>query len=189
MEPVALRTPRLLLQAPTSADVDAITAACQDPQILEWTTLPSPYARRDADDFVRHVAQGWGDGSQAVWTVYADGELVASIGLHHITEHPTGGEAELGYWVAAPARGRGYLTEAAGAVIDWAFAELGLARIRWRAVVGNVPSARSARALGFRYEGLLRQGLAGPRGRSDGWIGGLLRTDDRAPVHWPIALG
>ncbi|SDM31560.1 GNAT family N-acetyltransferase [Microbacterium azadirachtae] len=189
MEPVELRTPRLILHAPTSADVDAITTACQDPEIPRWTTVPSPYVRADAEDFVRLIGEWWEDGSETVWAAYADGELVASIGLHHIVDHPTGGDAELGYWVAAPARGRGYLTEAARAVIDWGFAELGLARIRWRAVVGNVPSARSARALGFRYEGLLRQGLAGPRGRDDGWSGALLRTDDRTPVDWPIDLG
>ncbi|MFY9714862.1 MAG: GNAT family protein [Microbacterium sp.] len=64
-------------------------------------------------------------------------------------------------------------------------AELGLARIRWQAVVGNVPSARAARTLGFRYEGLQRQALTSPRGRDDGWMAGLLATDDRTPVEWP----
>lgn len=189
MEPAVLRTERLVLRPPTAADVEAITAACQDPEIPRWTTVPSPYARTDAEDYVRLVGEWWKDGSQTVWATYADGELVASIGLHHISPHPTGADAELGYWVAAPARGRGYLTEAARAVIEWGFAELGLARITWLAVVGNVPSARSARALGFRYEGLLRQGLPGPRGRDDGWVAGLLSTDDRAPVAWPIELG
>ncbi|GAB6856926.1 GNAT family N-acetyltransferase [Microbacterium xylanilyticum] len=189
MEPVELRTSRLTLRAPASADVDAITAACQDPDIARWTTVPSPYSRADAEYYVRHAAEWWEDGSQTVWIAHAGAELVASIGLHHIVAHPTGGDAELGYWVAASARGRGYLTEAARAVIDWGFADVGLAHIRWRAVVGNVPSARSARALGFRYEGLLRQGLAGPRGRDDGWSAALLRTDDRGPVEWPIDLG
>ncbi|MGN8025089.1 GNAT family N-acetyltransferase [Microbacterium sp. 22242] len=188
MEPVELRTRRLALRPPAFADVDAITAACQDPEIPRWTTVPSPYARADAEDYVRLVGQWWEDGSQTVWAAYADGVIVASIGLHHIVKHASGGDAELGYWVAAPARGRGYLTEAARAVIDWGFTELGLARITWRAVVGNVASARSARALGFRFEGVQRQVLTGPRGRDDGWVAGLLRTDDRAPVPWPIDL-
>lgn len=186
MEAVRLETERLVLAAPTDADIDAITAACQDPEIPRWTTVPSPYSRDDAADYVRLTGEWWADGSQAVWSVHAGEELVGSIGLHHITPHDAGGQAELGYWVAASARGRGYLVEAARSVIDWGFDELGLARLTWRAVVGNVPSARAARALGFRYEGLQRQLLTGPRGRDDGWVAGLLPTDDRAPVAWPV---
>ncbi|WP_217180262.1 GNAT family N-acetyltransferase [Streptomyces sp. AC495_CC817] len=185
MEPVTLTTERLVLHAPTAADAEAIERACQDPEIPRWTTVPSPYTRKDAEDYIRLIGGWWADLSETVWCMYADGRLVGSIGLHHIAEHATGGDAELGYWVAPEARGAGYLTEAGRAVIDWGFAELGLARIGWRAKVGNIPSARTARALGFRYEGLLRQALTGPRGRDDGWFGGLLATDDRTPVEWP----
>jgi RimJ/RimL family protein N-acetyltransferase len=71
-------------------------------------------------------------------------------------------------------------------VIDVAFGELDLVRIQWRATVGNIASARTARALGFRYEGMLRQGLTDPRGRHDGWIAALLREDDRTPQEWPM---
>ena len=186
MEPVTLTTERLVLRAPSEADVDAIVQACQDPEIPRYTPVPSPYRREDGEGYVKLIGEWWADGSQAIWCAYRDGELVASIGLHHIVEHATGGHAELGYWVAAPARGNGYLVEAARAVIDWGFAELGLVRIRWQAVVGNIPSARAARTLGFRYEGLQRHALTSPRGRDDGWMAGLLATDDRMPVEWPI---
>ncbi|ALX66561.1 GNAT family N-acetyltransferase [Microbacterium sp. XT11] len=186
MEPVTLITERLTLRAPTPSDAEAIERACQDPEIPRWTTVPSPYSRADAEDFIRLIAEWWADGSETVWSIFHEGVLVGSIGLHRIVDHHTGGHAELGYWVAAEARGHGFLAEAGKAVIDWGFAELGLVRIRWQAVVGNIPSARAARALGFRYEGLQRQALTGPRGRDDGWLGGLLVTDDRSPVEWPI---
>lgn len=186
MSAVVLTTERLILRAPTEADVDAITEACQDPEIARWTTVPSPYFRQDAEDFVRLVAEWWANGSQAVWGVHTEDALVGVVGLHHIVEHAAGGQAELGYWMAADARGRGHLAEAARAVIDWGFADLGLARLHWQAVVGNVPSARAARALGFRFEGTQRQALTSARGRDDGWVGGLLRDDDRTPVDWPI---
>ena len=186
MSPVTLTTERLVLSAPTSADVDAITAACQDPEIPRWTTVPTPYSREDAEGFVRLIAGWWEDGSQAIWAIRHDDALVGTIGLHHITEHPAGAHTELGFWMAAEARGNGFLTEAGRAVIDWGFAERGITRIQWRAVVGNDASARAARAMGFRYEGLLRQALTSPRGRDDGWVAGLLATDDRVPVAWPI---
>lgn len=185
MAPVTLRTARLELSAPTAADVDAITAAAQDPEVPRWTTLPSPYAQSDAEDFVTKVAQWWEAETQLNWAIRASDRWLGMIGLHAVQR---GGHAEIGYWMAAPARGSGYLTEAARAVIDYAFDPSGvdLQRIAWRAVVGNIPSARSARALGFHYEGLVRQGLTGPRGRDDGWIAGLLRTDDRMPQPWPF---
>ena len=189
MESVILHTARLALRASTDADVDAIFAACQDPQIPRWTTVPSPYTREHAEGFVELVAQSWNDGSEAIWGIFRDDVLVGMVGLHHITPHDAGGSAELGYWATAGSRGRGFVVEAARAAIDWGFAEAALARISWRAVAGNVASARTARALGFRYEGLQRQVLTSPRGRDDGWVAGLLPTDDRAPVEWPIPLG
>ncbi|MGB4136878.1 MAG: GNAT family protein [Microbacterium sp.] len=186
MEPVILRTERLVLSLPTEADVDAITAACQDPEIPRWIPVPSPYTRTDGEEFVAKVAASWADGAETVWAIRPGGELAGMVGLHRIAQGEAGGDAELGYWAVRSHRGRGVMTEAARAVIDWGFDELGLVRIGWRATVGNIPSARTARALGFRYEGLLRQGLTGPRGRDDGWIAGLLASDDRAPVDWPI---
>ncbi|MBC6494047.1 GNAT family N-acetyltransferase [Microbacterium sp. 4-7] len=186
MEPVTLTTDRLTLHVPHESDIDAIVAACQDPEIPRWTTVPSPYTREHAADYVRLIGEWWADGSQTIWCAYRDEELVASIGLHHITPHHTGGDAELGYWVTSAARGNGYLVEAARAVVDWGFDELGLARLVWRAVAGNIASARSARALGFHYEGFARQALTSERGRDDGWFGGLLASDDRTPVDWTV---
>jgi RimJ/RimL family protein N-acetyltransferase len=188
MEPVTLHTDRLVLSAPAGADADAIFAACQDPEIPRWTTVPSPYTREHADDFIAQLAQQWADESHAIWGVFHDGELVGMMGLHHIAPNVGGGSAELGYWTTAHSRGQGFTVEAARAVIEWGFSERGLARITWLAVVGNIPSARTARALGFRYEGTLRQGLASPRGRDDGWMAGLLASDDRSPVEWSVPL-
>lgn len=186
MQPVALHTERLVLSIPTEADIDAITAACQDPEVSRWTTVPSPYTREDAVDFVELVAKWWADGVETVWAIRKNEVLAGMIGLHRITEHPHGGDAEIGFWGVAELRGQGVMGEAARAVVDYAFDELKLARLGWRAVVGNIPSARTARSLGFRYEGMLRQALTGARGRDDGWIAGLLATDDRRPVEWPV---
>ncbi|MFJ4044653.1 GNAT family N-acetyltransferase [Microbacterium sp. NPDC089987] len=186
MDPVSLRTERLVLSIPTEADIDAITAACQDPEVPRWTTVPSPYTRQHAADFVELVAGWWADGVETVWAIRKDDALAGMIGLHRITAHPHGGEAEIGFWGVAEFRGQGLMGEAARAVIDYGFDQLGLARIAWRAVAGNVASARTARSLGFHYEGLLRQGLTSPRGRDDGWVAGLLASDDRTPVVWPV---
>ena len=185
MEPATLRTERLELSAVRRSDVDAVFEACQDPDIRRYTTVPTPYEYHHAVEFVQRVAKGWEDGTEQTWAM-RDGETLAGIvGLYR----QAGGTAELGYWVAPGSRGRGYATEAAEAIVDWAFSSEGLelARIEWRAVVGNIASARAARTLGFRFEGTLRQALRNGSGaRDDGWIAGLLATDDRAPQPWPV---
>ncbi|HET8926649.1 MAG TPA: GNAT family N-acetyltransferase [Microbacterium sp.] len=185
MEPVILRTARLELSRPVAADVDAIFEACQDADIQRYTTVPTPYARVHAETFVEKVAANWTDGAHLTWAMRHDGTLVGMIGMYRIDGRGIG---ELGYWMARPARGKGLLTEAAQAVIDWGFAPEGLDldRIEWKAIAGNTASARAARTLGFRYEGLLRQGLVSQHGRDDGWIAALLRTDDRERQPWTV---
>ncbi|MFV0319744.1 MAG: GNAT family N-acetyltransferase [Microbacterium sp.] len=136
---------------------------------------------RASEDFVPQVAGEWTAGTHMTWAVRESGPLAGVIGLYRLDGKGTG---ELGSWVARPARGRGIVTEASRAVLDWGFATEGLdlARIEWMAVVGNTASAHAARALGFRYEGLRRQGLVSRGRRSDGWMAALLRTDDHTPL-------
>lgn len=185
MEPVTLQTERLVLSIPTEADVDAIADACQDPAIPRYVPVPSPYVRQDAVGFVALTQKWWAAGSDLVWAIRAGDEFCGVVGLHRLAGQS--GSGEIGYWLSPGSRGHGYLTEASRAVIDWAFSEpLDLARIEWRAVAGNVPSARVARALGFRYEGLLRQSATTPRTRDDAWIAGLLPDDQRMPQPWPV---
>lgn len=185
MEPVTLRTERLELSLPTEADVDAIFEACQDPGIQRYTPVPFPYERSHAVGFVAQVPKDWEAGKNLTWGIHEDGALVGTIGLYRVDGL---GNGEIGFWMAPWARGGGRLAEASNAVIDWGFSGdgLSLSRIEWRAVVGNVASAKAARALGFRYEGLLRMALANAKYRDDGWIAALLKTDDRMPRPWPV---
>ena len=184
MAPVTLRTARLELSVPTEADVDAIYDACQDPAIQRYVALPSPYEHRHAEGFIPIVADHWARGTEYTWAVRADDALAGVIALLC----DGSGGAEIGYWMVPASRGRGLLTESATAAIEWGFAPDGggLERISWHSVAGNIPSARTARTLGFRYEGLLRGGIVGNRGREDGWVAGLLATDDRTPQPWPV---
>lgn len=69
--PVDLASDRLLLRSPACDDIDSITACCQDPSIPEWTTVPTPYRRADAEWFVlQHIPVGWADGTALTWALY-----------------------------------------------------------------------------------------------------------------------
>jgi RimJ/RimL family protein N-acetyltransferase len=185
MQPVVLRSARLELSLPVASDADTMFEACQDPAIQRYTTIPTPYERRHAEAFIAQISKDWEAGRNLTWGIREAGALVGTIGLYGVEN----GAGEIGYWVAPWARGRRILIEAAVTVIDWGFSADGLKlrRIGWRAVAGNIASARSARTLGFRYEGLLRQALVSSDGRrDDGWIAGLLADDDRMPQPWPV---
>jgi RimJ/RimL family protein N-acetyltransferase len=185
VEPVTLRTARLVLDQPTDGDVDAIYEACQDPDIQRYTRVPSPYTRADAEKFITAVAEQWAGELHRTWVIREGATLVGTIGFYRLDGQ---GNGEIGFWVAPDRRGDGRLREAANTVIDWGFSSEGgdLTRIEWRAVVGNVASAKVAQTLGFRYEGTLRQALVSSHGRDDGWLAALLTTDERMPQPWPV---
>ena len=66
---------------------------------------------------------------------------------------------ELGYWIAEPFWGKGYVEEACRGVLAFAFAEYSPERMQARVIEGNDPSARVLEKLGFREEGTLRRSL------------------------------
>lgn len=178
-----LTTPRLLLRPIGPDDTAAVFAACQDPQIQRWTTVPSPYLREHAEQFACDYApKAWAAGDAAVFGVTdrGSGELLASVGLHFDRGRDEG-IAEIGYWTSASARGRGVTTEAVAAACTWGFSTCGVERLEWYAEVGNLPSRRVAEKVGFTIEGTLRSFLVRPGGeRVDGWVGSLLGTDEIA---------
>lgn len=165
----------LLLRRHRLADADAIYEQCQDPEMVRFTTVPTPYTRADADQFLAHVAAGWADGSLAAFAIEVDGRFAGSIDLR-LQE---GSWAEVGFGLAPWARGRAVMTRALGLLLEWGFTEIGLRGVQWLAVVGNERSRRVAQKCGFAMEGAVR-GLLVHRGqRTDGWIGTLLATDPR----------
>lgn len=181
MKPVTLTTERLVLRPFEPSDAPAVHAACQEPDIPRWTSVPSPYGVEDAEQFVGTVVpEGWRDDTTYNFAVAsrANGSLVGAMGLVRLARlHTPERQAELGYWTAKEHRGRGYTVEAARAVLRWAFRDLGVERLEWHAEAGNEGSRAVARKLGFHMEGTLRAQLVREGIRRDVWIGSLLPSD------------
>ena len=176
MEPVEIRTDRLLLRPFRASDVPALVNALADPEVPRWTRVPTPYTEQDAIEWTGTVAPGqWAAGTGAPFAVVetATGLLVGSCGLHDLGA----GAAEIGYWCSAPARGRGITTEAVGAVTAWAFATLGLERVNWYAGVGNWASRRVAERNGYTIDGMLPLGMEQRGQHIDCWHGHRLPTE------------
>ncbi|MGW0468441.1 GNAT family N-acetyltransferase [Streptomyces sp. NPDC003027] len=184
MEPITLTTERLRLRPFVPEDAEAVFAACQDPDIQRWTTVPSPYTRQDAAYFLeRLVPDGWRDGAEYTFAVEPrdGGPLIAATGLHG--RGP--GVREVGFWAAKEHRARGYVTEAVGALSRWAFTEGGCHRVVWRAEVGNTGSRTVAERSGFRMEGVERAGLTHRGTLRDCWVASLLPSDLGLPGPLP----
>ncbi|MBX7268990.1 GNAT family N-acetyltransferase [Micromonospora sp. Llam7] len=157
-------------------DLDPIVATCRDPETLRWTTVPESYQRTDAEDYLASVHGTWAAGTSASFVVADPADRYAgSIDLRLSATDPL--LADVGFMTAPHARGRGYQPAALAAVCAWGFTTLGLARVEWRANVGNVASRRVAEKAGFTFEGTARKALRHRGARVDAWLGGLLAED------------
>lgn len=190
MEPITLTTDRLFLRALEPRDIDAVHAACQDPEIPRWTTIPSPYTREHAADFIERIcAEGWRDDALYNFGVFTrdNDALVGAMGLVRLVGAlpPPTRQAELGYWTAEPARGRGYAAEAGREVCRWAFESLCAERIEWHAEAGNEGSRAVALKIGFVMEGTFRSKIVREGVRRDSWSGALLPSDWGLPTATP----
>ncbi|WP_267245198.1 GNAT family N-acetyltransferase [Streptomyces sp. PR69] len=185
MEPITLTTRRLLLRSFTPEDAEAVYQACQDPDIQRWTTVPSPYTRRHAEEFTgQMVPDGWQTGTMCTFAMLPreGGTLMGSIG---VTLRTLSGTWEVGFWTAKEHRGRGMTAEALGAVAHWTFTRLKATRLEWRAEVGNAGSRAVAERAGFSHEGTLRAALMNKDTLRDAWIGALLPSDLGLPTPCP----
>lgn len=143
----------LALRPLIDADVDWICAACQDPDIQRWTTVPVPYTRAHAEDFVTMfparsltwaVVRATVDEQEAVDPA---GRGLAMASIHEID--PVTGEADAGYWVAPWARRQGVATWAVGQLVAQARAIPAARSVALVIAADNVASRRTAEAAGF----------------------------------------
>lgn len=159
------------------SDLKPLVVACQDPEIVRWTRVPENYGEGDARAFLRQRYDMAFAGLSAPFALVAapDGELLGSISLMRFAwEHA---RAEVGYWLASPARGAGHATRAVRLISGWGFQTLGLERIDLLAGTGNAASQEVAVRSGFTREAVLRSYLAHKFGRQDVVAYGLLRAE------------
>ena len=118
------------------------------------------------------------DGLQTA-IVDPDGRIVGMVGFHNVDW--TNRKTSIGYWLARDEQGRGNMTEAVRAFVDYGFATLKVNRIAIRAAVENARSRAVPQRLGFREEGVLR-GIERIGDRTlDGVVYAMLAAD------WPGA--
>ena len=167
-EPAELRTERLRLRPFSLSDVDDVLEYGSDP---EWAAFyEHPYDRAEAEDMVaRAVVTSWDE--HPWFAIELDGKVIGTA-LLSLERRDI---ANLGYDVARPHWGKGFAPEAARAVVDWAFREMGLSKVAAFTNPRNRQSWRVMEKLGMTREGLMRRGQ-----RGDLAAYGLLREDWRS---------
>src|SRR6202047_3038210 len=115
--PWVFETERLTLRRPTLADVKAIARLANDRRIAENTRrLPHPYSTDHAIAFLRATAN---EDRETVFLIENNHTPIGVVGV----DRSQPDAPELGYWLGVAHWGQGFATEAARAVIDFAFEE------------------------------------------------------------------
>jgi [ribosomal protein S5]-alanine N-acetyltransferase len=145
----------ITLEPLVQAHVPALLELVQDDEIMRYTRVPVTADRAFVANWIGRYESGWADGSRAGFAVFDQGgELLGFAAFVELDR--AGREGEIGYAVAAQARGRGIATRSLQLLTRWGFDELGLARIELLIDVENAGSARVAERIGYTLEGVLR---------------------------------
>jgi RimJ/RimL family protein N-acetyltransferase len=139
-----LRTERLVLRQWRDEDRAPFAALNADPIVMEH--FPSTMTREASDAFVDFNMAAIADRGWGLWAVEAEGEFIGFVGLNEPRFRPG---VEIGWRLARRAWGHGYATEAARAVLAFAFGELGLAEVISFTSTTNARSQRVMERIGM----------------------------------------
>lgn len=177
-----LETERLRLVPKTEEHAGAMWNAIERslPQLKEFMSWAHSTTPVRVTEHLRDAERQWDEWSGWDWAILSADQMAGAIGINRFL--PMWRRADLGYWVRSDLCGQGIATEATRAVVEFAFYIVDLNRLDLEAAVENAASQRVAEKVGFRFEGIKRQGVwVGERGL-DVKAYGLLASDPRPGI-------
>jgi RimJ/RimL family protein N-acetyltransferase len=168
--PMPIRTPRLLIRPKQFGDGAITSAAVAETwdELHKWMRWAEDWDLFTAESMEirnRHVMASFilRESIELIGVEAGTGAAVIWCGLHDIDWQ--GRQCDTGYWVRKSAQGKGFATEAANALVRYAFGALGMRRIGLTHSGGNEASRRIAERLGFSFEGIQRGANILPGGK------------------------
>ena len=107
-------------------------------------------------NFIRSVLDTPAETRDFTFVIHYNGEFAGLIGFK--STDILNKKTEIGYWLSEPFQKRGIMTESVNSLIEFAFNDLDINRIQIKCAVGNIPSKNIPLRLGFKLEGIERQG-------------------------------
>lgn len=173
-----LTTEQLLLRELRPDDARAVAIRAGDRRVAKYLiAVPTPYPVSLAMRWIAGRVSWWPQGrgiTLAITRRSEPDELLGSVSLRRFSRDR---RAELGYWLGADAWGHGYATEAAIALVDFGFHEMGLQRIYAQVLAGNTASCRVLEKLGMLSEGIRRRHIRKGKTLHDVMLYGILRDE------------
>lgn len=159
--PAELDTPRLRLRRTRLADAEAIFSGfAQDLEVTRYLTWRPHADIGQTRDFLSGRDAAWARGNDWTWAITLR-EADTCIGLLGLRLN--GANADIGYVLARSFWGRGLMSEAVRAVVDWAFTSPAVRRVWATCDVDNVASARVLEKAGLTREGILQHWIIHPQ--------------------------
>lgn len=166
----------IVLKELTSEEIEPIfnMLTTQREYFAEWLPFVD-YTQKieDTKAFVESAINS--DSPDLTCAIYYKGEFVGLIGYKDTDLHNK--KTEIGYWLSKYYQHKGIVTRSCHVLIKYIFDELGMNKIRLKAVVENAKSRRVAERLGFTEEGTDREAELHSGGYVDMAIYGLLRSE------------
>ena len=176
--PQRIETARLSLRRPNLADADAVFLRyASDPAVTKFLSWPTHASIEDTRAFLRFSDAEWRRWPAGPYLIESLSEraVLGSTGL----SFETADVAATGYVLARDAWGRGYATEALGAMVELA-CQLGVRRLYALCHPGHARSAHVLEKCGFLREGLLERHTRFPNLTHD-------QLEDCLCYHRPLA--
>jgi RimJ/RimL family protein N-acetyltransferase len=168
--PMPIRTPRLLIRPKQTGDGAITSAAVGESweelhKWMRWAENPDDFTVELMEIRNRQVMASFilRESIELIGIETASGTAVVWCGLHDIDWE--GRQCDTGYWVRQSAQRQGFATEAANAMVRYAFSALGMRRIGLTHSAGNEASRRIAEGLGFSLEGVQKGANVLPGGK------------------------
>lgn len=181
---VSIDTARLIVRDHREGDLPGLVALLTDRVAMRY--LPEIFCETEArarENLANAMAEiGKPDRERFFFAIEerSSGRYVGEIGFTVLERRSAGSRADLGYFILPEFRGKGFVTEAGRAVVDFAFGEAGVFKMVTGCLAENGPSERVMRKIGFTKEGALRRQQWHEGTWKDRLVYGLLREDWRA---------
>ena len=158
--PEQIETERLVLREPHGDDARVVFEGwAQDPEVTRYLTWRPHQHIEQTEAFVKSCISAWENKTRFpyVITLKATSEIIGML-----DPRIEGPRAGIGYAAARAHWGKGYMPEAARAIIDWAFQQSSIYRVYATTDVENIASRRVLEKVGMQYEGILRKYILHP---------------------------